>query len=448
MRIKPSEGNETFCLAPWVHTYMSPQSERRLCCASREQTNWSPQGLDINLSPQNDSYSPTNLEEFWNSPYMKEIRCKLMRGEKISQCQVCNEKILSIDIYRNYFNKHLFPHLIDEAFARTRDDGHTEMKPISFNYRISNLCNFKCRMCADQSSSAIESENRALGLYQNQKNHWALKENKIKIEKFNKDVAEKELWDAVKNKSIEEIYWVGGEPLFWDVHWEVMKHLVDSGHSKNVWVRYNTNLSQIKYKNYNLYELLPHFKNVELFASIDGTNDIGEYIRDGLNWSNWLENLKSGLFLKEQFGNWGIALDITLTSPGLFSLKSLIDLSVEMNINTLIKTTYSFDSTVIMSPLMIPRKYLDGILDDLILYAAEKSITHPKAQIFIKALRDLKRKKTFQEQFDNWEDGISKGKSYLYSIDKHRGDLGKLDNIFKTNHPELYEWWSSIPLNN
>ena len=35
-RIKPKDGNKTFCMAPWTHTYLSPQMERRLCCSSRE----------------------------------------------------------------------------------------------------------------------------------------------------------------------------------------------------------------------------------------------------------------------------------------------------------------------------------------------------------------------------------------------------------------------------
>jgi hypothetical protein len=26
----------TLCMAPWTHTYLSPQTERRMCCASRE----------------------------------------------------------------------------------------------------------------------------------------------------------------------------------------------------------------------------------------------------------------------------------------------------------------------------------------------------------------------------------------------------------------------------
>ena len=31
---QPEESeNKTFCMAPWTHTYISPQGERRMCCA-------------------------------------------------------------------------------------------------------------------------------------------------------------------------------------------------------------------------------------------------------------------------------------------------------------------------------------------------------------------------------------------------------------------------------
>ena len=34
------------CTAPWTHTYVSPQGERRLCCASREDAKFTKQYLD------------------------------------------------------------------------------------------------------------------------------------------------------------------------------------------------------------------------------------------------------------------------------------------------------------------------------------------------------------------------------------------------------------------
>ena len=38
------------------------------------------------------------LKEHWNSPYMMDIRKKLMAGEKIPQCDVCNDNLSLIHI--------------------------------------------------------------------------------------------------------------------------------------------------------------------------------------------------------------------------------------------------------------------------------------------------------------------------------------------------------------
>lgn len=425
--------NDSFCLAPWVHAYVSPLGDRRLCCASQDTED------DIS----NNSQLP--LEDFWNSSYIKEIRCKMLRGEKLPQCKVCNEKILSIDIYKNYFNKKLFPHLVSEAIYRTSEDGYTDMKPISFNYRISNICNFKCRMCSEESSSAIELENKQLNRHIYKSDHWTSYENKRKLSSFIKDVAEKELWEAVITEKVKEIYWVGGEPLLMNFHWKVMNQLIASGHSKNTIVRYNTNLSTLNFKNYKLLEILPQFKNIELLISIDGTHEIGEYIRDGLVWSEWVKNLEECLFLKDIYGKWAVVLDITLTSPGLFSLKKLIDLAIKYKLNMIIKTTYAFDSTIVMSPLMMPRVFLEEILNDIILYALSFVDIHPPLLILIKSLMHLKKRATFEEEYPNWLTGISKGKTHLSQIDNFRKNADFLNNVFKENHTELYHWWIKIP---
>jgi hypothetical protein len=444
-KLKPSEGNNTFCMAPWTHTYLSPQSERRLCCASREKANWATQYLDSESADQNSIYKPISLEEHWNSPYMMDIRKRLMAGEEISQCQVCNNKILNLHIYRDYFTKTLFSSKIDEAFQKTRDDGYTEMRPISFDYRITNLCNFKCRMCGDQLSSSWENENRILGKYDDGRTEWANEKNKKVIENFQKEVAESELWETVNNKTIEEIYWVGGEPLIWPIHWEVMQKLVNDEHAKNVTIRYNTNLSIIKYKDHYLYDYLNNFKSVQICASIDGTGEIVEYIRHGIKWEKWLENFKAGLFLNKKYHQYSMAFDLTLTSPGLFSIKDLIDLSIELDVHTLIKTTYSFNNYIIMSPMMIPREILNPILDDIIEYAKNKAIKYPKINNYVICFEDIKNKKTFDEEYPDWEEGIMIGKQNLYNIDKYRNNLGKIEKIF-SNYKPLLNWWNSIKI--
>ena len=156
------------CTAPWTHTYVSPQGERRLYCASREEESFQKQYIDATnderygeikeSKTEADDFNPVNLEEHWNSPYMCNIRKKLMAGEKIPQCDVCNEDILSVSSYRHWFTGHLFKHKIQEAFDSTDHTGKTTMPVISFDYRYSNLCNFKCRMCGEQLSSTWEAE--------------------------------------------------------------------------------------------------------------------------------------------------------------------------------------------------------------------------------------------------------------------------------------------------
>ena len=441
MKIKPSEGNETFCMAPFSHTYLSPQSERRLCCASREKASWATQYIDSEKSNGNSDYKPVTLEEHWNSPYMMDIRKRLMAGEEISQCQVCNDKILNINTYRKYFNDGLFGHKIDEAFEKTNDDGYTEMEPISYDYRISNLCNFKCRMCGDQLSSQWEAENRMMGHYDRGHDAWATKKYKPLIENFQKEVAEKELWDAVYEKRIEEIYWVGGEPLMWDIHWDIMNYLVDTGQSKDVIVRYNTNLSRTSYKGINLYDLLPHFKYVNLSASVDGVGENVEYVRHGLDWDKWLNNFKDGIFLNKIYGDNSIVLDVTITSVGLLSMKELFDLALKLNVSSYIKKTFTFDSSIIMSPSMFPRPILELIIDDILAYMRPKVTS--KTQIYIDALEDLRQCKTFEETYDDVDTGLKEGKQRMKQIDEIRKNGGKLEELF-SQYPELIKWWLKI----
>ena len=446
MKIKPEEGNKTFCIAPWTHTYLSPQSERRLCCASREKANWATQYIDGETADDDSVYNPGTLKEHWNSDYMNGIRKDLMAGKEIPQCAVCNGKLLNISIYRDYFTKTLFPHKVDEAFEKTDDSGRTEMPPISFDYRIKNLCNFKCRMCGDQLSSSWESERRQMGDYDAEGNadFWAQKKNKPAIENFQRDVAEAELWEAVKNGTIEEIYWVGGEPLMWEIHWEVMEYLVKHDLAKNVWVRYNTNFSRTTYKHWDLKEMLPHFKTVQICASIDGVGKNVEYVRHGINWNSWIQNFKDYTFLNKQYGDYGIAFDLTITTPGLFCLKELLDLALELDVHTLIKTTFAFDSTIMMCPQVLPRELYDEVLDDLIEYVTPK-VQNTKYSYWIDCLVDLKARQVFSEQYPDWEEGLRNGKKRLQRVDSWRKNDGLIEEIYSIN-PKVLDWWNSVNL--
>ena len=55
---------KSLCLAPWTHTYLSPQTERRMCCASREPAQNFAQYIDT--AAGTGRYIPITLEQHWN----------------------------------------------------------------------------------------------------------------------------------------------------------------------------------------------------------------------------------------------------------------------------------------------------------------------------------------------------------------------------------------------
>ena len=398
-RIKPSEGNKTFCMAPWIHTYLSPQMERRSCCSSREKSTNFEQYIDTHKSTDKKSSSELNLltlKEHWNSEYMKKVRLKLMAGEEIPQCQVCNHKLLSVATYRTHFNT-LFEKQIDEAYEKTRDDGHTDMEVTSWDYRFNNLCNFKCRMCGDTSSSSWEVEERIHNTWDPNKpsQMWMRKDIKEEIDKFHDTVIVNEFKKAVELKTIKEIYWCGGEPLMWKIHWASMKRIIELGYQDEVSIRYNSNMSKINYFGLNLFDdLLSKFSHWNILASIDGAYEVGEYIRTGLNFKEWYSNMQYGRkFVKYRKQ---LRMDLTMTLPGMVGLKELLDIAEELDVDLLAKRVFGFSASNVWSPMCLPRKLLNDIVDEFI-DANKNRLT--KHIYFYTALKDLKEKPAYEELF-------------------------------------------------
>ena len=82
---KIKEGNKKLCMAPWTHTYLSPQTERRMCCASTEKAESFKQYIDTGSDQK--EYNPKTLDEHWNSEHMKSVRRRMMAGEELPECQ-------------------------------------------------------------------------------------------------------------------------------------------------------------------------------------------------------------------------------------------------------------------------------------------------------------------------------------------------------------------------
>ena len=425
---------QSMCLAPWTHTYLSPQTERRMCCASREPAQNFRQYIDTESGTGR--YIPITLDEHWNSEHMKSVRRRMMAGETLSECEVCNDQLLNTSVYRDYF-WHLFQHKLSDIFASTAEDGATTMQPVSWDYRFSNLCNFKCRTCGDMLSSSWESEQKTHAMvdWSNPKNNWMQPGIRGQIQDFQTDQVEAEFASAVEQHRVEEVYWVGGEPLMYEQHWRYMQRIVELGDGNRVYARYNTNLSRVDYKGCGLYaDLLDHLRDWQICASLDGTGAVGEYIRTGLDYNRFRLNFEAGL--KHQRNRRQMRLDFTLTLPGMFEVGAMQQLAAEYNVELLSKVIVSFSPDIVMSPLALPRQLLDPWLDELIANSTAASMRE--------LLTQLKTRPVFEQQWpDTYQAALSKGKARVLKLESIRPCAVTMQSILNSRK-EIGDWFNGI----
>jgi organic radical activating enzyme len=330
------ENNKSFCLAPWIHSYISPQGLRQICCVAEHNF-----GKNV------------PLEDMWNSDEMKNIRKRMLEGETLSECNRCNDSSINPYSYRKYFNTEYITK-IDEAILNTDIDGNFNGLPKTFDYRT-NVCNFKCKMCTEEFSTQIQGEkiNNGLNL---QFNILNTEEKEKSLEIINNEFSNDEIL-----KNVLEIYWAGGEPMYWKTHWETLDRLIEKGYAKNVTLRYHSNLSTIEYKEKLLTDYFEHFKDIQFYSSLDGTGNIGEWIRSNLNFEKWKINFSKLIQYRNTHSNIKIKLSIAVTTATLFDFENLYELCKEFDVEPDFQTCYATNATNLLSPKSFPKEYIKNI---------------------------------------------------------------------------------------
>jgi hypothetical protein len=191
----------------------------------------------------------------------------------------------------------------------------------------------------------------------------------------------------------------------------------------------------VEYKGINLFsDILDHVRDYQICASLDGTGPIGEYIRTGLNYDQWLGNYHQAI--RHRRYSRQCRIDFTLTLPGLFDIENIQKLANETNSEILAKVVFSFSPDIILSPLALPRELLDAEVDRLVTVIPEGALRD--------VLLQLKTRPTFEEQWpDTYRAGLARGKARVLQLESIRQDKLTLDTILQS-HPAIHAWYRSI----
>jgi hypothetical protein len=394
--------SKVFCILPWIHLMMSPSGNIFPCCVTADQ----------------EPYSSINSEilDSINSEKFKELRLNMINEKKSSTCQLCYK---TDEIGNHSFRKGsnaMFGHYVNDVLNNTNNDGSLiEFKMRYFDIRSSNICNFKCRTCGSDYSSSFSQEEVKL-----------LKKDKSTI--IIKPSSESNSLEKILNQldSLEMIYFAGGEPIIMDEHYIIIEELIRRKKT-DLSVRYNTNLSNLKFKDKDLVDLWKHFKRVEINASLDHFGKRAEYIRNGTNWSI----VESNIFkiLEMENVNFGFNTVVSVFNYSSLSdfLKYMTDISI-YNSKTAHYVSFNISYTPnYYDPIILPdhiKKMSGKKILESIDYLKAKGINH-EAQL--KSIVD------YVNSDNKWNDYKSDFQRFTKLYDNARNES------FSETFPELAE---------
>lgn len=412
--------NDVVCPYIMNHVYTGTRNERRLCCSATPRVSQDKQRTD---------------EEWWNSEEMKNIRLKMLAGEKLEQCGVC--------YYREENGLESLRQLglkewdVDELIPLLNEDGSMDAEPEYFEHK-SVHCNLQCQSCNPIFSSTwAQLEKKMYGF------EWPNNMDKP-YEKAQADSIIK----SILNKRCKKINWSGGEPMMMPIHWKVTEKLVEllddpeyTDYVKTIRIQYNTNMTQSMWKNKSIPEVLKPF-NIEMRTSMDGVGDVFEYNRDGAKWDecwrNWNEYHDLGFDME---------INAVYTSTLLMNMeeyqKIYCDKDVRFSDHIYIcyPETYKSGGQGFADVRLFPQYIFDRIITN-----AENSLKkymndgYERGLDILKIYREEKQK--YSHIFED-EEVLSKAKGYMQYRDNFCENV-KFQNLIWDLDREAAEWIDSI----
>lgn len=328
---------DTFCILPFIHSATRPNGTFRLCCKSRRyaipKDGYTDRDyVDVNSSKLFNA-DQDNLNDYWNSEYMKKIRKQFLNGEKPEACNVCwdEENDNKTSMRKQKLRQWKPENYIDDINYAYNNDGEVKNPPRYLDLKLGNLCNLKCRMCGPNASNQFEKEIDSLTNGNYTKDGREIKLNKeynvpfhitdqLTISKYDKWYEKNNFWDTIYEwiPYVEKLYATGGEPTVNKYFFDFLEYCIQKGYAENIILQITTNVTTI---NKRFLELCKYFKEVILACSIDGYGKLNEYIRYPSNWSVIDKNFKKLIDLDNVI----ISITIVVQIYNILNLSKLLD---------------------------------------------------------------------------------------------------------------------------
>ena len=412
--------SKTFCILPWIHTFVEANSEVKLCCFSSKSLTGGNGSTPLNLQSQ-------SLREIWNSVEMREIRRRMLSGKKVEACSKCDrEADIGQTTGRDYYN---YRWLIEDWerkkwTQRVKDSIKNNFEvlslPVYYDLRPGNLCNLKCRICNADYSNLIQNDPVH--------NLWAHRSPEIigtrlsdGLKWYNVDsLITEELLENIRETRM--LYISGGEPLINPFIKKLIDNLIEHKVSQNIELQFSTNITVFPEE---LFVKLTKFKSVRFYLSIDGFGPVYEYIRYPAKWEIVSRNLQQ----INKYTNLSCIITPTIQNYNILSITDLLEYAESMdlacNFNILYNPKY-------LSIRAMPLKARILAINRLTEYMKKSSIVKLHKEMALSIYNTTLELKQNTEV--NYHDIMHEFMTFTNDLDQSR------NQSFKSTFPELYSF--------
>jgi len=257
--LEEAEKNPQLCVMPFISISLAPQGGLSPCC-----TYWDPAAPNLK--------SGESLESYWTGNYLKKIRQQMLNGEWPEGCGSCRRKEAKGALSHRIGLNQRWPQALENISS-----GGKDFEVWVLELGLSNLCNLKCRMCDSSfSTSWFETENAM-----RKDGFWYRPGSLGPSPKYSAPGGAISVFLPLA-RHLKFISLKGGEPFLNTENTLVYQSLIKQGLAHQVDVAVTTNGTVFSEAQ---IQLLEKFRSVFMCFSVDGVEEVFQYIRGGKNCS-------------------------------------------------------------------------------------------------------------------------------------------------------------------
>jgi organic radical activating enzyme len=234
-----------------------------------------------------------------NTPEKKQDRALMQAGQRPAGCEYCwkIEDMGRDAVSDRVYKSKIYPiAAINEARSMPVDqDVNLRTLEISFD----RTCQFACSYCNPAFSSSwvrdIHANGPYVGLVSDGRNHFTHSHDSAQLYTINETNPYVEAffqwWESDLHRTLDELRITGGEPLMSGYTWRLIDWFVANQGRSRTRLAINSNLGMERTRIENFLARLASIPEVDIYTSNESMNGQAEYIRDGLDFAQWLDNV-------------------------------------------------------------------------------------------------------------------------------------------------------------